>query len=148
LEQAREVLDGLALHAKRVSLLLIHDHKISWLLRNATAGGAFKRLAQLPCAAGGSPIAEAVRNLSRAVGAGRATRRDTVCLCSDGLPTLRQGETAAQAGAGITAALRRLGRNSPVRPQWISPPMGRGAAAWLEKVTAGTSCRLVQIPLK
>lgn len=148
LEQAREVLAGLALHAKRVWLLLIHDHKISWLLRNATAGGAFKRLAQLPCAAGGSPIAEAVRNLSRAVGAGRATRRDTVCLCSDGLPTLHQGETAAQAGAGIRAALRRLARNSPVSTQWICPPMGRGAAAWLEKVTAGTSCRLVQIPLK
>lgn len=148
LEQARGILAGVALHAKRVSLLLIHNHKISWLFRNATAGGTFERLANLPNAAGGSPIAEAVRHLSRAVGAGRATRRDTVCLCSDGLPTLRQGETAARAGAGIRAALRRLTRNSPVPPQWICPPMGRGAAAWLEKVTAGTNCRLVQIPLK
>ena len=148
LEQARGILAGIALQAKRVSPLLIHDHKISWLLRNSTAGGAFERLANLPNAAGGSPIAEAVRNLSRAVGAGRATRRDTVCLFSDGLPTLRQGETAAQAGAGIRAALRRLGRNSPVPPQWICPPLGRGAAAWLEKVTAGTNCGVVQIPLK
>lgn len=148
LAQAREILAGIVQQAKRVSLMLIHDHKTTWLLRNATAGATLDRLAKLPSAAGGSPIAEAIRKLGRAVGGGRATRRDTVCLFSDGMPTLRHGETSVQAAAGMRSALRHLRRNAPVPPQWVCPPMARGAAAWLAKVTAGSHCEFVQVSLK
>jgi Mg-chelatase subunit ChlI len=148
LGQAREALAGMVRNVKRASLLIIHNNRLEWALRNATAGRIQERLASLPNASGASPIAAAIRKLSRAVGGSRPTNRDTVCLCSDGLPTLRKGETAAQAGAEMRSALRHLRRNSPLKPLWLCPAMSRGASAWLAKMNRGAGCELVQLPLK
>jgi hypothetical protein len=106
---------------KKVSLLLVHNNSATWLLRSGTPGRALMGLASIPSAAGGSPIAEAIGKLNRAVSAGRATRRDTVCICSDGMPTLRRGQSAAQASQEIRAALQRLARSSSSAPVWLRP---------------------------
>lgn len=148
LAQAREALAGVARGMKRVSLILIHNNRTTWLLRNQSPRRTGEVLARLPNAAGRSPIAEGVRKLSRALGGGRATHRDRACVCSDGLPSLRPGETAAEAGARLRSALRHLGRNARVAPLWLSPALGRGAAAWLEKIVKGGGCQLLQVPLK
>jgi hypothetical protein len=133
---------------KKVSLLLVHNNCATWLLRSGTPGRALVGLASIPSAAGGSPIAEAIGKLNRAVSAGRATRRDTVCICSDGMPTLRRGQSAAQASQEIRAALQRLARSSSSAPVWLRPRVGRGVAAWLEKLLKGSGCQIVQVPLK
>ncbi|RFC43134.1 MAG: Mg-chelatase subunit ChlI, partial [Verrucomicrobia bacterium] len=148
LEQAREVLAGVLRSVKKVSLLLIHNNCATWLLRSGAPGRALAGLSHLPSAAGGSPIAGALGKLNRAVSGGRATPRDTVCICSDGMPTLRSGQSAAQAARAIRAALQRLARSSSSSPFWLRPPMGRGVAAWLEKLLKGSGCELVQLPLK
>jgi Mg-chelatase subunit ChlI len=148
LAQARETLAGMAQGMKRVSLVLMHNNRTTWLLRNHSPLRAQEALASLPHAAGGSPIAGGLYKLSRALGGGRAMRRDTVCVCSDGMPSLRPNETAAAAGAGMRSALRHLARNTPASPLWLSPLLGRGASAWLEKIVKGSGCRLFQIPLK
>jgi hypothetical protein len=64
------------------------------------------------------------------------------------MPTLRSGQCAAQAARAIRAALQRLARSSSSAPVWLRPPMGRGVAAWLEKLLKGSGCELVQLPLK
>lgn len=148
LEHAREVLAGVLPSVKKVSLLLIHNNSATWLLRNGAPGRALEGLSRLPSASGSSPIAGALGKLNRAVAGGRATHRDTVCLCSDGRPTLRSGQSAAQAAQEIRAALQRLARSSPSAPVWLRPPMGRGVAAWLERLLKGSGCQLVQLPLK
>lgn len=148
LEQARDLVAGLLTSAKKVSLLLIHNSRTEWMLRNGSPQRALARLASLSSAAGSSPIAGAIGKLHRAVSAGRPTRRDTVCLCSDGMPTLRAGQSAGQAAREIRAAVQRLGRSLPQAPVWLRPEMGRGAAAWLGRLLKGSGCQLLQPPLR
>jgi magnesium chelatase subunit D len=145
LESARETLSGLAQHAKRVSLLLIHNNRVSWLARNQTVMNASQKLASLPGAAGGSPISEALRKLSRSLSGGRAAHRDAVYLFSDGLPSLGNAETAQEAGRKIRAALAHLALNAPARPVWFCPVMARGVRAWFQKIIKGSECQLIEI---
>ena len=148
LEQAREFVAGLLPLATKVSLLLIHNNKIEWMFRNVAPQGALARLASLPSAAGASPIAGAIGKLHRAVSAGRPTRYDTVCLCSDGMPTLRAGQSAGQAAREIRVAIQRLGCSLPKAPVWLLPEMGRGVAAWVGRLLRGSGCQLLQPPLR
>jgi Mg-chelatase subunit ChlD len=148
LARAREAIAGLLHGVRRASLLLIHNNTVAWPLRNASPRRTLEALSAIPAASGGSPIAGAIRKLGRAVAAGRLSRKDTVCLCSDGLPTLQHGQTAAQAAEAVRSALRHLRRNTPSPALWLCPSLGRGAAAWLQRVTQDTGCQVVQMPLK
>ena len=148
LERARELVAGLLPSVKKVSLLLIHNNSTAWVSRNGSPRKALASLASLPSAAGASPIAGAIGKFHRAVSAGRPTRHDTVCLCSDGMPTLRAGQSAGQAAREIRVAVQRLGRSLPKAPVWLRPEMGRGIAAWLERLLKGSGCQLVQPPLR
>ncbi len=148
LAQAREALAGLLPSFKRVHLLLICDGKTSWLQRNATAVNAARALEMLPDASGKTPLAEALQKLTRAVSGRLPTKHDTVCLCSDGLPTLRQGETAGQAGGRVRSILGRLNRNLASPALWLCPEGGREMVRWVGEMVKGTGVQLVRIPQK
>lgn len=148
LERAREVLAGLTQTAKRTSLLLIHNGQTVFLARHQTSSMVSRKLAAIPSAAGGSPISEALKKLSRALSGGRVTRRDRVCILSDGLPSLKHTQTAAGAAKDLRTALFRLTRNIPNPPLWFCPVMGRGARAWFQKTIKGGGCQLIEIPLQ
>jgi Mg-chelatase subunit ChlD len=148
LAQAREVLAGLLPSFKRVHLLLISAGKAEWLRRNATVAQAAQALERLPDASGKTPLAEALQKLARAVSSRLPTKHDTVCLCSDGLPTLRQGETAAQAGGRVRSVLGRLNRNLAGPAFWLCPEGGRDMARWVGEMLEGTGVLLLKLPQK
>ena len=145
LATARESLASLFKAPLRIHLLLLHKGSVRWLARNATASGALKALSTLPDAAGKSPLRDALLRLHRSVSAAHASRKDTVCICSDGLPTLTPGQTASQAGDRLRAAVHRLTRLHPFRAVWLSPAPTRAFTRWLDMLLAGTRFALMRI---
>ncbi len=148
LADARETLAEALRTSKRVNLLLLRENQMTWIARNALSSKAKQRLESLRSAAGKSPLVQAINTLHRAVSASRPTQLDTVCLCSDGLPTLDRGESATEAGRRVRLAVSRLARNLPTAPVWLSPGShsGRGLSAWLEKTIQGSGALLVKLP--
>jgi hypothetical protein len=127
------------------NLLLLHQGSVRWLARNATVSGARAALESLPDAAGKSPLREALLRLHRGLSATQPSAKDTVCICSDGLPTLTPGQTAAQAGQRLRAAVQRLTRQQPFRAFWLSPAPTRTFTRWLDTLLAGSRVELVRI---
>jgi hypothetical protein len=145
LATARESLASLFQAQRRIHLLLLHKGSVRWLARNATATGALKALRSLPDAAGKSPLRDALLRLHRSLSASYPSGKDTVCVCSDGLPTLDPGQTASQAGTRLRAAVQRLTQQQSFRAVWLSPTPARAFARWLETVLAGSRFELVRI---
>jgi magnesium chelatase subunit D len=138
LAAAREALASLLRQQARINLLLVHRGSVRWLGRNATPAGALGALTALPDAAGKSPLREALARLRRGIIAGQASARDTVCICSDGLPTLAPGQSAPEAWRGLRSAVQRLSRSSPARAIWFSPEPSRAFQQWLETLLSGS----------
>jgi Mg-chelatase subunit ChlI len=145
LADARESLAGLFEAPLRINLLLLHKGSLRWLARNATASGARAALESLPDAAGKSPLREALLRLHRGLSATQPSAKDTVCICSDGLPTLAPGQTASQAGQRLRAAVLRLTRQQPLRTIWLSPAPARAFTRWLDTLLAGSRVELVRL---
>jgi Mg-chelatase subunit ChlD len=145
LAAARESLASMFKAPQRIHLLLLHKGSVRWLARNATAAGALTALRSLPDAAGKSPLRDALLRLHRGLSAAHASRKDTVCICSDGLPTLAPGQTAAQAGDRLRSAVQRLSRLQPFRAVWLSPTPARAFTRWLATLLAGSRFELVRI---
>ncbi len=145
LAAARETLAGFMRAPMRVSLLLIHEGKLRWLLRNGAPKTAMQRLEALGSAAGKSPLQAALQMLRQALKAGAPTFRDTVCICSDGMPSLRAVQTAAEVAAEVGAALRRLAQTLPSAVLWLSPKAGRAHSGWLEGLLRGSGTVCVSL---
>lgn len=145
LAEARESLASLFQAPLRINLLLVHQGSVRWLARNATPSGARAALESLPDAAGKSPLREALLRLHRGLSAAQPSAKDTVCICSDGLPTLTPGQTAAHAGQRLRAAVQRLTRQQPFRAFWLSPAPARTFTRWLDTLLAGSRVELVRI---
>jgi hypothetical protein len=145
LAEAREALVSLFEARQRIHLLLIHRGAILWLVRNATASAAVKSLAALPDAAGKSPLRAALLRLNRGLQAAHPSTTDTVCVCSDGLPTLSDGQSAAAAGRSLRAAVKRLAQNSPARALWLSPAPTRAFQRWLDTLLSGSGVAWVRL---
>jgi Mg-chelatase subunit ChlI len=145
LADARESLASLFTAPLRINLLLLHKGSLRWLARNATASGARAALESLPDAAGKSPLREALLRLHRGIGAAQPSAKDTVCICSDGLPTLGPGQTAQHAGQSLRAAVQRLARRQTFRALWLSPSPTRAFTHWLETLLAGSKFELIRI---
>lgn len=129
----------------RINLLLIHRGAIRWLARNATQTHARAALETLPDASGKSPLREALLRLNRALSAAQTSSGDTVCVCSDGLPTLSPGQTAAEAAQGLRSAVQRFERNPGFRGVWLCPAPGRAFTRWLDNVLAGSGFQRVHL---
>ena len=125
--------------------MLLHKGSVRWLARNSTAAGARAALEALPDAAGKSPLRDALLRLHRGLSAAQPSANDTVCICSDGLPTLAPGQTAAQAAQRLRAAVQRLARQQPFRALWLSPAPARAFTQWLDTLLAGSRFELVRI---
>ena len=145
LADARESLASLFQAPLRINLLLLHKGSVRWLARNSTATGARAALEALPDAAGKSPLRDALLRLHRGLSAAQPSAKDTVCICSDGLPTLAPGQTAAQAAQRLRAAVQRLARQQPFRALWLSPAPARAFTQWLDTLLAGSKFELVRI---
>lgn len=145
LADARESLASLFQAPLRINLLLLHKGSVRWLARNSTAAGARAALEALPDAAGKSPLRDALLRLHRGLSAAQPSAKDTVCICSDGLPTLAPGQTAAQAAQRLRAAVQRLARQQPFRALWLSPAPARAFTQWLDTLLAGSRFELVRI---
>ena len=145
LAAARESLASLFQAPLRINLLLLHRGSLRWLARNATASGARAALESLPDAAGKSPLREALLRLHRGLSAAQPSAKDTVCICSDGLPTLAPGQTAAQVGQRLRSAVQRLTRQQPFRAIWLSPAPARAFTRWLDTLLAGSRFELVRV---
>jgi Mg-chelatase subunit ChlI len=145
LADARESLASLFQAPLKINLLLLHKGSVRWLARNATPAGARAALESLPDAAGKSPLRDALLRLHRGLSAAQPSAKDTVCICSDGLPTLASGQTAAQAGQRLRAAVQRLTRQQPFRALWLSPAPTRAFTRWLDTLLAGSRFALVRI---
>ena len=145
LADARESLASLFQAPLRINLLLLHKGSVRWLARNSTAAGARAALEALPDAAGKSPLRDALLRLHRGLSAAQPSAKDTVCICSDGLPTLAPGQTAAQAAQRLRAAVQRLARQQPFRALWLSPAPARAFTQWLDTLLAGSKFELVRI---
>jgi len=145
LADARESLASLFQAPLRINLLLLHKGSVRWLARNSTAAGARAALEALPDAAGKSPLRDALLRLHRGLSAAQPSAKDTVCICSDGLPTLAPGQTAAQAAQRLRAAVQRLARQKPFRALWLSPASARAFTQWLDTLLAGSKFELVRI---
>jgi Mg-chelatase subunit ChlI len=145
LAEAREALVSLFEARQRIHLLLIHRGAILWLVRNATASAAVKSLAALPDAAGKSPLRAALLRLNRGLQAAHPSTKDTVCVCSDGLPTLTDGQSAAAVGRSLRAAVKRLAQNSPARALWLSPAPTRAFQRWLDTLLSGSGVAWVRL---
>lgn len=148
LAQTRDFLAGVFHATKRVNLLLIHKSRAYWIHRNALPTSGLRALENLSNAAGKSPLPEAIHVLSRAISRSRPTKFDTVWVCSDGLPSLHQGETAHHAAGRLRSALRRLTKSLPAVPSWLCPNPSREMAGWLDKLVQGTQVRLIRVPQK
>jgi hypothetical protein len=90
-------------------------------------------------------LREALLRLHRGLSAAQPSTKDTVCICSDGLPTLARDQTAAQAGQRLRAAVQRLTRQQPFRAFWLSPAPTRTFTRWLDTLLAGSQVELVRI---
>jgi Mg-chelatase subunit ChlD len=145
LADARESLASLFTAPLRINLLLLHKGSLRWLARNATASGARAALESLPDAAGKSPLREALLLLHRGISAAQPSSKDTVCICSDGLPTLTPGQTAQHAAQRLRAAVQRLTRQQPFRALWLSPSPTRAFTHWLETLLTGSKFELIRI---
>jgi Mg-chelatase subunit ChlD len=145
LADARESLASLFQAPLRINLLLLHQGSIRWLARNASASGARSALESLPDAAGKSPLRDALLRLHRGLSAAQPSAKDTVCICSDGLPTLTPGQTAHQAGQRLRNAVLRLTRQQPFRAIWLSPAPARAFTRWLDTLLAGSGFELLRI---
>ena len=130
---------------KRVSLLLVKDGQVSWLVKRGTAQSALRALTNIPAAAGKSPLQSAISTLNRSVAAAAPTSKDCALVCSDGLPTLAPGQTAAQACGAIHSLLGRLAKTLPSPPLWLSPKLSRPLQAWLSKLLGGSGIRWIQL---
>jgi hypothetical protein len=144
LAEARNQLGAYVKTFKRVSLLLMKDGQVSWLIKRGTPRSALHALETIPAASGKSPLQTALAALNRAVVAGGPTGKDAVLICSDGLPTLAPGQTSARACGAIHSLLKRLARDQPCPPQWLSPKGSRPLHSWLSKLLEGSGIRWIQ----
>ena len=145
LEEAREALRSLFQPRVRIHLLLIHRGVVRWLARGATAGKAAAALAAIPNAAGRSPLPEGLSRLGRALQAAKPSTQDTLCICSDGLPTLPPGRSAAEVQRGLRSAVQRLSRHHPAHAIWVSPAPSRAFQRWLEALLAGAKFAWIRL---
>ncbi len=148
LAAARDVLAGLLRAPMRVYVLLIQEGRVRWLLRNSAPQTALARLDTLRAASGKSPLETALQTLRRSLKASGPSVRDMACVCSDGMPTLHAGQTAAGAAGEVRSALRRLSRtlHSPVL--WLSPKAGRAFSGWLDGLLHGTGALGVSLEME
>jgi hypothetical protein len=145
LEEARKALLSLFTPRQRIHLLLVHGGAVRWLVRGATAGKAVAALAAIPDAAGKSPLSEALARFRRAFQVGLPSAKDTLCVCSDGLPTLPPGRSASEAQMGLRSVVRRLSRNISAGAVWVSPAPSRAFGRWLETLLSGTRFAWVRL---
>ena len=129
----------------RVSALALRSGKVNWLLRNATASVARRKLETLPEASGKSPLARAVSLLRRAVLGSCPGAADAVWVCSDGLPTLEPGEGSQAAAGRLRHAFRRLDVQFPGTLVWVGPEQGRVLGNWLDGLLFKTRASLVRV---
>jgi Mg-chelatase subunit ChlI/Mg-chelatase subunit ChlD len=142
---ARDTLATLFRAPLKIHVLLVQGGSVRWLARNASPSKAHAALACVQEAAGKSPLREALLKLHRALRTAQPSRRDTVCICSDGLPTLAPGESAALAGHRLHAAAQKLSRLAPAGGLWLSPAPSRAFAGWLETLLAGSRFQQVRV---
>lgn len=145
LEEASGALRSLFQPRLRIHLLLLHRCTVRWLARGATAGRAAAALSTIPDAAGRSPLSEALLRLGRALQSARPSANDTLCVCSDGLPTLPPGRSAAEAQRDLRSAVQRLSRNNPAKSVWVSPAPSRAFRRWLETLLSGTTFAWIRV---
>ena len=138
LATALDALAGLLRAPMRIHLLLIQEGRVRWLLRNGTPQTSLARLETLKVACGKSPLAAALQTLRRSIKVSGPGVRDTACVCSDGMPTLRTGQTANGAAQEVRLALRRLARTLPSPVLWLSPKASRAFSGWLDGLVRGT----------
>jgi Mg-chelatase subunit ChlI/Mg-chelatase subunit ChlD len=142
---AREIIAGLMRASMRVYLLLVHEGHIRCGVRNGVPKTALKNLESLGHAAGKSPLATALQTLRKILQKSAPSPQDVVCVCSDGMPTLLEGQTSTQAAAVLRASIRRLSRTACNPVQWFSPEAGRAFSGWLDELVAGTSVQCARL---
>lgn len=145
LEEAREALLSLFRPRQRLYLMLIHRGAVRWLVRGATAPKAVAALAAIPDAAGKSPLSDALSRFGRALQSALPSAKDTLCVCSDGLPTLTPGRGASEAQRGLRSVVRRLSRHAPASAVWVSPAPSRAFVRWLETLLSETRFAWVRL---
>jgi hypothetical protein len=146
LEEAREALLSVFRPRQRMNLMLVHGGVVRWLVRGATAGKAAAALAAIPDASGKSPLSDALSRFTRALQLGLPSAKDTLWVCSDGLPTLSPGSSASEAQTGLRSVVRRLSRHIPADAVWVSPAPSRAFERWLETLLSGTRFAWVRLP--
>ena len=113
----------------RCEALRLHRGRVDWFFRKLPAPLAAGRFSETPPdAAGGSPLEPALRRLLRECARSGAKPGDRIVIASDGLASLREGDSPEKMRHRLRQILLRLARTGlPVL--WLFPATRRGLVA-------------------